>query len=160
QRLQGPNIEDYLVAVAEAGAFHADLILSLQDSLQKALAQNDADGINLWKQMQRYLEFYSRRINPPVEPAANIGVLAGDYKKSYEPINLLARHNLPFRILRPSDLTADRLKEFAMLIVLASAMQNVKSITDFAARGGTAILVDSPGSYAWQSARRVPTGAP
>ena len=157
QKLQGPNVEDYLLAVAEAGAFHADLVLSLHENSQKALAQSDPDGINLWKQMQRYLEFYSRRI-PPVEPAANIGVLAGDYKKSYEPINLLARHNLPFRILRPSDLTADRLKEFAMLIVFASAMQNVKSITDFAARGGTAILVDSPGSYAWQSARRVQTG--
>jgi len=157
QKLQGPNVEDYLLAVAEAGAFHADLVLSLHENSQKALAQSDPDGINLWKQMQRYLEFYSRRI-PPVEPAANIGVLAGDYKKSYEPINLLARHNLPFRILRPSDLTADRLKEFVMLIVLASAMQNVKSITDFAARGGTAILVDLPGPYPWQSVPRVQTG--
>ena len=158
QKLQGPNVEDYLLAVAEAGAFHADLVLSLHENSQKALAQSDPDGINLWKQMQRYLEFYSRRINPPVEPASNIGVLAGDYKKSYEPINLLARHNIPFRILRRFDLTADRLKEFDILIVLASAMQNVKSITDFVARGGTAILVDSPGSYPWQSARPVQTG--
>src|SRR3989454_1403822 len=158
QKMQGPNIEDYLLAVAEAGAFHADLVLSLHDSLQKALAQNDADGINLWKQMQRYLEFYSRRINPPVEPASNVGVLAGDYKKSYEPINLLARHNIPFRVLRPSDLTADRLKEFDMLIVLASAMQNVRSITDFAARGGITILVDLPGSYPWQSAQHAQSG--
>ncbi len=119
QKAQGPHVEDYLLAVAEAAAFHADLVLSLHENLQKALAQNDADGMNLWKQMQGYLEFYSRS-KEPVEPAGNIGVLAGDYKKSYEPINLLARHNIPFRILRPTDLAADRLKEFDMLVVLAS----------------------------------------
>jgi hypothetical protein len=158
QKLEGPNVEDYLVAIAEAGAFHADLVLSPHESLQKALSRNDADAMNLWKQMQHYLEFYSRRIDPPVEPAGKLGVLAGDYKKSYEPINLLARHNIPFRILRPSDLTANRLKEFDILIVLASAMQNVKSITDFATRGGTAILMDLPGSYPWQSGARVQTG--
>ena len=158
QKLEGPNVEDYLLAVAEAGAFHADLILSLHDDLQKALAENDAGAMNLWKQMQRYLEFYSRRIDPPVEAAGNVGVLVGDYKKSYEPTNLLARHNIPFRILRPTDMTPDRLKEFDVLIVLGSAPQNVKSITDFAARGGSAILVDLPGSYPWQSAQRVQTG--
>ena len=158
QKLQGPNVEDYLLAIAETGAFHADLVLSLHDSLQKALAQNDADGMNLWKQIQRYLQFYSGRIEPRVEPVANIGVLAGDYKKSYEPINLLARHNIPFRILRPTDLKPDHLKEFDMLIVLASAPQDIKSIADFAGRGGIAILVDLPGSYPWQSGRRVETG--
>jgi protein-tyrosine-phosphatase len=158
QKIQGPNVEDYLLAIAEAGAFHADLVLNLHESLQKALSQNDADAMNAWKQMQRYLEFYSRKIDPRVEPAANIGVLAGDYKKSYEPINLLARHNIPFRILRPSELTPDHLREFDMLVVLGSATQNIKSITDFAARGGIAILVDLPGSYPWQSAQRVQTG--
>jgi len=159
QRLQGPKVEDYLLAVAEAGAFHADLVLSLHDNLQKALAHNDADGMNLWRQMQRYLEFYSRPIGPRVESTANIGVLAGDYKKSYELINLLARHNIPFRILRSTELTLDRLTEFDVLIVLASAIQqNVKSVTDFAARGGIAILVDSPGRYQSQSARRLQTG--
>ncbi len=157
QKAQGPHVEDYLLAVAEAAAFHADLVLSLHENLQKALAQNDADGMNLWKQMQGYLEFYSRS-KEPVEPAGNIGVPAGDYKKSYEPINLLARHNIPFRILRPTDLAADRLKEFDMLVVLASPPQNIKSITDFAARGGTAILVDLPGPYPWQSSRRVQSG--
>ena len=158
RKLQGPNVEDYLLAVAEAGAFHANLVLSLHDSVQKLLAQNDADGMNLWKPLQRYVQFYSGRIEPRVEPVANIGVLAGDYKKSYEPINLLARHNIPFRILRPADLKPDRLKEFDMLVVLASAPQDIKSITDFAARGGIAILVDLPGSYSWQSGRRVESG--
>ena len=158
QKLQGPNPEDYLLAVAEAGAFHADLVLSLHDNLQKGLAQNDPASLSLWKQIQRYVQFYSGRIEPRVEPTANVGVLAGDYKKSYEPINLLARHNIPFRILRPGDLTADRLKEFDMLVVLASASQNIKSITDFATRGGIAILVDSPGSYPWQSAKPAQTG--
>jgi hypothetical protein len=157
QKAQGPHADDYLLAVAEAGAFHSDLVLSLHDSLQKALAQSDTGGMNLWKQMQGYLEFYSGS-KEPVEPAGNIGVLAGDYKKSYEPINLLARHNIPFRILRPADLAVDRLKEFEMLIVLASPLQNIKSITDFAARGGTAILVDLPGPYPWQSVRRVQSG--
>jgi hypothetical protein len=157
QKLQGPNVEDYLLAVAEAGALHADLVLSLHDNLQKGLAQNDAGSLSLWKQMQGYLEFYSHH-KRQVDAASNMGVLAGDYKKSYEPMNLLARHNIPFRILRPGDLMADRLKEFDMLIVLASVPQNIKSITDFATRGGMAILVDSPGSYPWQSAKPAQTG--
>ena len=157
QKAQGPQVEDYLLAVAEAGAFHADLVLSLHDNLQKALAQNDAHGMHLWKQVQGYLEFSSRN-KESLEPAGNIGVLAGDYKKSYEPINLLARHNIPFRILRPTDLAAYRLKQIDVLVVLASRPQNVKSITDFVTQGGTAILVDLPGPHPWQSGRRVQTG--
>jgi hypothetical protein len=147
-----------MVAVAEAGAFHADLVLSLHENLQKALSQNNADAMKLWKQMQHYVEFYSRRVDPRTEPRANIGVFAADYKKSFEPINLLARHNIPFLILGPSDMTPERLKEFDTLIILASAVQNAKSINDFASQGGTAILVNSSGSNPWQSGRRVQTG--
>src|SRR6202011_3377610 len=50
---------DYSLAVAEAGAFHADLILQLDERLQRALSNHDEKAWTLWNQVRSYAKFYS-----------------------------------------------------------------------------------------------------
>jgi hypothetical protein len=98
---RGPEVADYELAIAEAEAFHADLVLDLHSALQADLLQNKAPE---WAQVRRYSVFYSQPARKGIEPEANIGVVTDDPRSSYEPLNLLARHNLPFRVLRNSEL--------------------------------------------------------
>jgi protein-tyrosine-phosphatase len=153
QQQQGPTADDYSLAVAEAGAFHADLLLNLHENLQEALAQNRADAWTSWNLVKRYLEFYSDTAKPRLETAANVGVVIDNYDASYEAINLMARHNIPFRVLRSADLKAHNLASFDLVVVFSAPDRPAsETIADFAARGGIAVLVDLHGSYPWQSA--------
>ncbi|HEY7616591.1 MAG TPA: hypothetical protein VH744_07305 [Terriglobales bacterium] len=152
----GPQEADYSLAVAEAGAFQADLILDVHDRLQRALAQDDPQAWTTWKDVKRYVDFYSPRSRQETHFPVNVGVVTEDYQTSYEPTNLMARHNIPFRILRSADLGLDTLKKFDVLVLLASLDKRAgTAIAVFAARGGVALLVDSQGSYPWHSAKPV-----
>jgi hypothetical protein len=154
QQERGPTAEDYLLAVAEAGAFHADLILDLPEELQKGLAQNNASAWAVWNQVKPFIEFYSAATKARREPAANVGVVIDSLDTSYEAMNLMARHNIPFRVLRPSDLKSVDLTGFETVVVFAKPDKETKTkIAEIAARGTTVVLVDSAGSYPWQTAQ-------
>ena len=153
QQERGPTAEDYLLAVAEAGAFHADLILDLSEELQKGLAQNTAGAWAVWNQVKPFVEFYSAATKRR-EPAANVGVVIDNFETSYEAVNLLARHNIPFRVLHPSDLKSVDLNGFEVIVVFAKPDKEAGArISEIAAGGGTVVLVDSAGSYPWQTAQ-------
>jgi hypothetical protein len=159
QQQLGPSAEDYSLAVAEASALHADLILNLSTNLQKALARNDAAGWSVWNQVKRYVEFGSRGSSRPLVPLANVGVVTDDYETSYEAINLLARQNIPVRVLRPAELQTHWPQGLDVIVVFAAPeKQAIGSIADFAAQGGVAILVDLHDSYPWQSDQPARTG--
>ena len=49
--------DDYSLAITEAGAFHADLVLELDEHLQKALADRDPQAWKLWNQVRPYADF-------------------------------------------------------------------------------------------------------
>jgi hypothetical protein len=158
QQEQGPDTADYQLAVAEAGAFHASLVLDLPPKLQAGLAQDNTAAWAEFKRIKGYLAFYSRS-GKSAEPEANVAVLTENLQSSYEPINLLARHNVPFEVLRPSDLKPHSLEAFDVLAVFAKPDErSVVAIADFASRGGTAVLVDSHGAYPWQSAPPTQSG--
>ncbi|HXP17881.1 MAG TPA: hypothetical protein VN868_12330 [Terriglobales bacterium] len=159
QQERGPDAADYQLAVAEAGAFHASLVMDLHSKLQTGLAQDDTAAWAEFNRIKPYLAFYSRA-GKVGEPDANVGVLTDNLQSSYEPINLWARHNIPFDVLKPSDLNSSRLGAFDVLVVFAKPDEwTAFAIADFASRGGTAVLVDSHGSYPWQSAPRTQSGA-
>jgi len=154
QQERGPTAEDYLLAVAEAGAFHADLILDLPEELQKGLAQNNASAWAVWNQVKPFVEFYSTATKARRKPAANVGVVIDNFETSYEAVNLLARHNIPFRVLHPSDLKSVDLNGFEVIVVFAKPDKEAAArISEIAARGGTVVLVESAGSYPWQTAQ-------
>lgn len=159
QKEQGPETADYLLAAAEAGAFRGDLILNLHQKLQQRLLLNDSTASETWDQIRRYLDFYPDEQEKGITPDANVGVVIGDYQDSYEPINLLARHNIPFRLFRAGDVKPERLKGLSVLIAFVQPDAHLAAaIADFAAAGNAAVLVDCHSIYPWQKGKPVSEG--
>jgi hypothetical protein len=159
QKEYGPATADYTLAVAEAGAFHADLILNLHPSLQTGLLQNASAALAMLKEIKRYLVFASPAGKKVDEPEADVGVITDASQKAYEPINLLGRHNIPFSVLRPSELKTRSLNAYGLVIVFAVPDEPmIAAIAEFAAKGGIVVLVGVPGSYPWQSGQAMPAG--
>ncbi len=143
---------DYSLAVAEAGAFHADLILEVDERLQKALSNHDPEAWTLWNQVRSYGKFYSDAGEQRLEAAASVAVVVDGLDPTDEAMNLLARHNIPFKVLRTPDLKAAALEGFDLVVVFAKPDREAsEQITDLATRGKVVVLVEAHGSYPWQS---------
>jgi len=144
--------EDYSLAVAEAGACHADLILELEDRLQKGLIDHDPQARALWSQVRSYAGFYSHAAEQAMEAAATVAVVVDDLDPSDEAMNLLARHNIPFEVLRPADLQSADLRGFDVIAVFAKPDRPAcERMGELAKLGKTIVLVDAHGSYPWQN---------
>jgi len=147
----GPKPADYALAVVEAGAFHADLILELHEVQQKGLASGESSVVAAWEPVKRTIAFYDRSGDGEQE-ASEVAVLTNDYDSSYEAINLMARHNIPFRVLHSDDVKPADLAGLDVLIAFAAPKQGlIGEIQSFANRGGVAVLVNLPGTYPWRS---------
>jgi len=145
---------DYALAVAEAGAFHADLVLRLDDQLQKGLSNHDADAWALWTQVRSMTNFYAHPTGEVVEPATNVAVVVEKLDTSDEVLNLLARHNIPFKVLRAADLKSG--EDFDLIIVFSKPDKVAASqIATLASRGKTVVLVDADGNYPWHRSQPV-----
>jgi len=147
---------DYSLAVAEAGAFHADLLLQLDPHLQQSLGNHDAPAWALWNQVRDVAKFYSvpKDNDLQLKAAANVGLVVDHVDPSDEVPNLLARHNIPFRVFLTADFNAVDLEPLDVLIVFAKPDEGIKKqITVFANSGKTVVLVDAHGSYPWQSSQ-------
>jgi hypothetical protein len=158
QQQNGPSAENYSLAVAEAGALHSDLILNLHANLQKSLVRGSDDAWAVWKHVAQYVEFYLRENERPVAFQASVGVVTGNYDASYETTNLMARHNVPFRVMSPSQLTPQGLQGLDLIVVFAQPDEAaIRQVSGFVDDGGVAILAGLRGPFPWQSseARRV-----
>ena len=153
---KGLPAPDYLLAVAEAGAFHANLLLKVDEDLQKNLSRRDPSASKLWNQVRLYANFYSAG-QEKREPAANVAIVVDDLDPGDEVMNLLARHNIPFRVFRPRDVKGPELQAFDVVAVFAKPDErSADQLEALADRGKTIVLVDSHGSYPWQKAQPVP----
>ena len=148
---------DYSLAVAEAGAFHADLILELDAGLQKALSQRDPQAWTLWKQVRSYAEFYSPPAQEGLEAAADVAAVVDDLDPSDEAMNLMARHNIPFKVLLPANLESEDMDGVDVVVVFAKPDKElVNQLEHLASQGKTVVVVGAHGSYPWQSQGAVP----
>jgi hypothetical protein len=148
QQQLGPSMEDYSLAVAEAGALHSDLILHLHPSLEKALVSGSPDGWLVWNRVAKYIEFYRREGERPVAIPVTVGVVTDNYDASYEASNLMARHNIPYRVLSASHLTSQDLQGLALVVVFSQpAAAGIRQIAEFVDGGGMAILVSVPDPF-------------
>jgi hypothetical protein len=157
---QGPQTiltaDDYSLAVAEAGAFHADLVLQLDEHLQQGLNKRDSEAWALWNQVRSTLRFCVDAGTGGLEPAANVAVIVDQLDPSDEVANLLSRHNIPFRIFVAGDLKTEELEGFDVVIVFAKPdLETVNRIKNLAAGGTTVVAVDAHGKYSWQSSQPV-----
>jgi hypothetical protein len=143
---------DFSLAVAEAGASHADLVLRLNRRLQRTLSHHDPEAWALWSQVRSMADFYSHSTDEGLQPAANVAVVVDRLDTSDEPLNLLARHNIPFQVFLASDLKAVDVGDFNLVIVFAKPDKGAaEQIAGLVASGKTVVLVDSHGSYPWHS---------
>lgn len=157
QQARNLTATDYALAVAEAGAFHADLVLDVDEHLQQALTTKDPAAWKLWNEVLKYTEFYSRdHTDASLHTAANVAVVVNDFDPGDEPMNLMARHNIPFEALRMSDLRSNSLEAFDLIIVFARLDHESSQRVEELAKGGkTVVLVEAQGSYPWQNAPAV-----
>lgn len=150
ERDEGPGIDDYLVAIAEAGSFGGDLVLPLHERFQKDLLSGKPQARAEWNRIRRYLDFYSWNLSSAYEPIANIGVVTADPIQWFEVMNLLLRHNLPFQRIAPAALPLRAPHPFKLLIVLDPPdAARLEFLEAFARQGGTVVLPgpspESPG---------------
>ncbi len=148
----GPNADEYALAISEAATIRADVIVDVPESLQKALVAQQPAAWALWNQVKQYLAFSSAFAADGMRPIANIGIITCDAQTNYEELNLLARHNLPFDIVRPQDLNAERSNRWNALVVFCAPKNpEISLFGDFAYRGGIVLLVNQHGDYPWHS---------
>jgi hypothetical protein len=147
---RGPTPDDYSLAVAEAGAFRADLLLELYDHQEKELRSADKNALAAWESVKRTIAFYAK--SSGAKEPATVAVLADNYETSYESINLMARHNIPFRVLKSANVGKEDLPGFNVIVAFAApTTELVDGIRAFAEQGGTAVLVNLHATYAWDS---------
>jgi putative NIF3 family GTP cyclohydrolase 1 type 2 len=83
---------------------------------------------------------------------ANTGVVIDTVAPSYEGLNLMARHNIPFVVLRPGDLEQKLLESFDTLVVFLALNRAAATVVDdFAKHGGIVVLVNLHGEFPWHS---------
>jgi len=147
----GPKPADYSLAIAEAGAYHADLLLEIHEHQQKGLASKEKESLEDWEPVRKTLAFYERAKDQQNEVAA-VGILTDDYDSTYEAVNLMARHNIPYRVLHSAKTKAADLAEYPVIVAFAAPGKELaEAIRAFAEQGGVAVVVNQPGSYPWDS---------
>lgn len=130
---QGPRLDNYLVAIAEAGSFGADLLLPLHERFERALLAGAPDARADWTEIRQSIDFYAWNVSRPQQLLANVAVVTGDPMRTFEIENLLMRHNLPFAVMPPAHVTAKALAGIDLIIVLDAlderARQQIKEYT-------------------------------
>ena len=138
---RGPRLENYLVAIAEAGSFGADLLLPLHDRFEQDLLAGAPDVRAEWVEIRRSIDFYAWNVSQPQQAIANVGVVTGDPMRDFELLNLLARHNLRFAVVSPASVTSQRLTGIDLLMVLDPLDQAAKQrIQEFGAAGNGRVV--------------------
>jgi len=152
QKQLGPRAEEYALAIAEAGACHADLLLEVPENLQNSLADDKPEAWGTWRQLTPFVDFYDRENGEALTSVASVAVWTDGRQGSYEPVNLMARHNIPFRLLTKDHLDSNSLKDMDVLVsFVAPEKEQVAIISKYASEGGTVVLVGAHGSFPWQS---------
>ncbi len=149
-----PTAADYSLAIAEAGASHADLVLKLDEHLQRALNNHDSEAWSLWNQVRSVVNFSVYGAKGNWDPDANVAVAVDKPDTNDEVLNLLSRHNIPFQVFAAEDLKTEDLKGFDVLIAVVKPERKiVERIDSFARRGMTVVMVDAHDHYPWQSSQ-------
>jgi hypothetical protein len=157
QQENGPSLNDYALAIAESGAIHADLILNLHSKLETGLLKNEPAAWTTWKQLLAYVRFVSEHAGGGLQAWSNVGIVSDNYDAAYEPMNLMARHNIPFRVV-PDDVSGGSLQDIDLVAAFTTPpQQGIAALENFAQNGGTVVVVDAKGKYPWQSVQPVET---
>ena len=157
----GPKPVDYALAIAEAGAYHADLVLEVHEAQQKGLVSGDKSTLDDWTEVRRYLDFYKSSDGSAGDAEARVCVLTEDYDTSFEALNLMARHNIPFRVMKSSEAKAGDLGVCDVVIAFAEPGKELAAaLNEFATKGGVVVTVKLHGPFAWEPAGKATDNGP
>jgi hypothetical protein len=153
ERDQGPALEDYLLAIAEAGSFGHDLVLPLHQEFQRRLLLGQPAARAEWRDIRRYLEFFSWDLPRRHRRVRNVGVMTADPMASIEILRLFTRHNLPVEVVPSGALPGANLADFALIVALDPlAPAQIPPLAAFARSGGTVVLNGPPSGLRWEGA--------
>ena len=150
QRPNPTSEGDYVRCVADAALAGGRWIVALDDELRASLLRKDPHALAAWRTIGTYLKFAEDHGEwRGFAPYGNLGIIldtAGENPDiSDEYLNLVARRQVPYRLVSRCDLSAASLASFrAVLVVdLASPTEAERSVLrGFAENGG--LLVAGP----------------
>jgi hypothetical protein len=159
-----PNLirtEAYLRAVADAGSFGGQWIVSLDEMLRAGLAAGNPAAVERWRAIASAVSFFEKQREwRGFQSLGTVGVLSSftgaDEMLGHETLNLLARRNLPYRILEISKAEAASFGGFNALICMDEQLPPPglrRKLLAFAEQGGALML-----SHAWKGEGGTPTG--
>ncbi len=135
---------DYIRCVADAAVAGGRWVVALDDDFRANLFRKNADALGAWRRIGTYLNFAEdhaewRRFTP----FGNLAVIIDSAADLDEYLNLMARRQVPYRLMQRSELTAVSLAGYravADFIPPSEAERNI--LREFAAKGG--IVVTGP----------------
>jgi hypothetical protein len=148
------SVGDYIRCVADAAVAGGRWIITFDDELRTKMYNKDAGGLARWRAIAAYATFAEqhgewRRFTP----YGNLAIVldtAGEYLDvSHEYLNLVARRQVPYRILERCRLDAASLAGFRALLAADLAPPSEKEralLREFAESGGLLIAGPSWGN--------------
>jgi hypothetical protein len=139
--------EEYVRPVAEAAAYGARWVISLDAAFAQALGSANTRALGVWRQMMAVLKLFASRSEWQTwQPVANLAVVSsfqGDMQLVAEEFLALApRRHLAHRVVLASDFartTFEKQKAIIYLDALPSAGDTRAALLRFAENGGTVL---------------------
>ena len=144
---------DYVRCVADAAVAGGRWMVALDDDLRSNLFRKDAGALSMWRKIAGYLKFAEDHAEwRSFAPYGNLAIILDTAGKtpdiSNEYLNLVARRQVPYRLILRSELSAASLASFQAVLAADLAPPTEaerKLLCDFAGKGGLVIAGPSWG---------------
>jgi hypothetical protein len=138
---------DYGRSVADASVAGGHWIVSLDDQLKAGLYRKEPDALAVWRSVSGYLRFAEdndewRNFTPYGNLAIVLDTEGDNSEFAHEYLNLVARRQIPYRILLRSELNPASLAGFRAVLAADMARPSVAeraTLQNFAEKGGLVI---------------------
>ena len=138
----------YARSIADAAAAGGHWIVTLDDDLRSGLLRREAGALAQWREIASHLAFFESRPEwRRFTPFGKVGIVL-DGAESEEYLNLVARRQIPYRVIDRAELSAATLAGLraALAFDLAPATPGERNILRaFAAQGGLVLTGPSWG---------------
>lgn len=144
---------DYVRCVADAAIAGGRWMVAIDDTLRAGLFRKDTGALATWRSIAAYLKFSEDHAEwRSFAPYGNLGIILDTAGKnpdlSDEYLNLVARRQVPYRLLLRSELSAASLSSFQAVLAVdltPPTESERKILCDFAEKGGLVVAGPSWG---------------
>jgi len=139
---------DYIRCVADAAVAGGRWMLALDDDLRVNLLRRNADALGVWRRIGAYLKFAEDHAEwRHFAPFGNLGIIVENNADLDEYLNLIARRQVPYRLIRRNELSAASLASFRAVVAFTGPTEAERTIlSDFAEKGGVVVAGPSWGN--------------